>query len=145
MNEIDELLSSISNFYTGQSQVFESFVDENLARHITTVNLRLRADKRIKTLSPKVADDLLKKASEYIRLMGSSFCMQDEDIQFDEFVDDSIAITFKKRKDMILNIYSNNDIEETYLSYRTGNDDMLVYNSLPAMVTFVKELLEYED
>lgn len=145
MNEIDKLLNSISNYHPEHSDEIESLVDEHLAKKITTVNLKLRADRRISVLAPKVADELLKKTSEYIRLMGASFIAQDEDIRFDDFVDDSIEITFRKRKDMILNIYSNNDIEETYLSYSMGNDDMLVYNSLPAMVSFIKELLEHEN
>lgn len=144
MNNHDDLISVISNHSILTESPFVPFIDEEFAKVVTEINVNLRNDARINLIPSSKADNLLRKTSEYVSLMGTSFLKHEEDIRFDDIIEDSIVITFKKRKDMVLNIYTNDDIEETYLSYSTSEDDMLVYNTLPVMVELVKKLLNHE-
>ena len=89
---------------------------------------------------------LLSKLSLFASGLEGAFVHKVKSIRWDEFADNSIKITFHQRRDLVLNIYVNDEevedsIEEAFLSYKDGEIEKLEYNTLPLMVKFLKGLL----
>lgn len=133
----------IIDLYEEETVLLQDKLESMIARVVP----RLSMERRKMYIGSSVIDDLLfRKLSMLATGLEADFVNRVEDIKWDDFADNSIKVTFLHRKDIILNIYVNDDeeedsLEEAFLSYTDGNTDRIEYNSLPLMIDFLKNLL----
>lgn len=124
-------------------RMLQNRMEQIIARTVPRLSMERR---RMQNMEKIDEARLYHKLSILASGLESDFITKVDGIQWDDFADNSIKITFHNRKDLILNIYVNEEededsIEEAFLSFNDGKVDRIEYNTLPLMVRFLKEFL----
>lgn len=135
-------IPSIKMLYDEMTSL-QNRLEQTIARTV----LRLATERKRRMLQCCIDENLLfKKLSQLATELEADFVDKVECVKWDDFADNSIKITFYQRKDLVLNIYVNEDegensIEEAFLSFNDGDVPRIEYNTLPLMAKFIKSML----
>ena len=108
---------------------------------------RLRLGREANDLSEQAFLKALDKISAFIYAMESSFDPNEERIEYETLIEDSIVVTFKSRPKMRLNIYfdeeslGDDNPEESYLLYEKKGRMTLISDTIKNNVDLIRQIL----
>lgn len=165
MNNIDALTSSFFNerplqpvlheaavpFYNVHEEtVLQGPVDVDLddlfeTQAIERAFISLRSDKRYLRYTQEEIEKMYEMVRRYIHMMGPSYIPSKTCFRIDDMSSRSIEVRFSQRTDVSLNLYvdkgGESEYEETYISYKEGNESIITNDTMDRMVVLVKRLI----
>ena len=116
-------------------------------RYNAQIASRLRMEREVNNLSEESFVKALEKMSNFIYAMEGSFNPEEEHIDYETLIEDSIVVKFRSHPKMRLNIYfdeeslGDDNPEESYLLYEKQGRMTLVSDTIRNNVGLIRELL----
>ena len=124
-----------------------AFIDKN-ERQNSIVAAKLRMGREANNLTEEIFQRALDKVSDFIYAMKDSFSEEEETIDYETIIEESVVVKFKSHPRMRLNIYYDEESvgdenpEESYLLYEKQGRMTLVNNTIRNNVDLIKSLLK---
>lgn len=122
------------------------FIDRN-ERLNALVASRLRLGREANNLTEESFHKAIEKMSDFIYAMESSFDPDEERIDYETLIEESIVVKFRSRPKMRLNIYFDEESvgednpEESYLLYEKQGRMTLVSDTIRNNVELIRQIL----
>lgn len=116
-------------------------------RYNAQIASRLRIEREVNNLSEESFVKALEKMSNFIYAMEGLFNPEEEHIDYETLIEDSIVVKFRSHPKMRLNIYfdeeslGDDNPEESYLLYEKQGRMTLVSDTIRNNVSLIRELL----
>lgn len=142
-NKIDRI--EYDNYGTQKFQT-DSLRQLMVERNYTYACTQLSKERNRRRVKIENFDLMSKSLYDFIEAMGASFVMDEDTIEFSEFIDDNITVKLRGRTDLRLKINCNmsplDDIsDQCLLVYKEQGDDLMVNESLANAVRLIKRLI----
>lgn len=140
-SELDNYLSIID-----RASEFEDMFRLRSARNRAFVGAKLVAIQGKRHISQHTMKIAIEKASAFMDAMAIDFANDNQVVQFNDFMNECISVTFRKRADLRVNINLIGDPEdrsdEALVVYEKEGKTYMQNDSLSNAVMIIKELLD---
>lgn len=137
------------NFFRGEQLLPQEayLFDDRNERFNAMIASRLRMGKEAERLTDDIFSRALEKMSDFIYAMEDAFNLEEEKIDYETIIEDSIVVKFSSHPKMRLNIYFDDESigednpEESYLLYEKQGRMTLVNDTIRNNVDLIRSLL----